>query len=723
MNAVLIPFLPAGVWLLAMTLMLLLIFVLFGYHIYQRSRMKAMQVDAADVATLASRKQTLQADTDALRQWMVDQKVELERIEIERKEQEHLRADLNNLEQKCAAKEQENQSLRNEVGKLENQRYLLGLSMEKLEKEIGNLEGKREEAHQLNQQLKNIQQKAEEARKTAQKIGELEAKLTGLNIEKTSLDDKLNELKILVAKWHQEATEVEKEKKSLESMRKERAELEVIINTLRYEQDVLEKVVQRSEKKAEQLKDLVIKSEDAKNLLETVERDLKMACQEQAKLDINLNEKNAQKNSLEIEIKRLEGRLGGTSIEQEGDLSAYDDLLKVEPACLDKKSFDAKRPEEQEAMALQKLKNELTTEGLVFSPRVVDAFHTSLKCHDINPLTVLAGVSGTGKTLLPMRYATCMGMHRLVIAVQPRWDSPQDMFGFYNYLEKKYKATELSRSLIRMDPYNYNENKQLNSEWARDRLLLVLLDEMNLARTEYYFSEFLSKLELRREVKNPANAENRSQAEIELDSGPSAQQFRIWVGENVFFVGTMNEDETTQTLSDKVLDRANVLRFGKPDEKVDVNENKVVQLPQQSFLSFNQWKKWKRAYSHETHWHEEVQEWIKRLNTALNKVGRPFGFRVRQAIQMYTANYPLVETENRYKWAFADQIEQKIIPKLRGLDMNNKNTKSTLAEIARIINQLEDPPLKKAFESANEESGYLGMFQWRGAVRSANVER
>ncbi len=721
MNGVLIPFLPAGVWLLAMALMLLLIFVLFGYHIYQRSRMKAMQVDAADVATLASRKQTLQADVDALRQWMVDQKVELERIKIEREEQEHLRADLNNLEQKCAAKEQENQSLRNEVGELENRRHLLGLSMEKLKKEIGDLEGKREEAQQLNKQLNVIQQQVEEAQKTAQKIGELEAKLTGLNIEKTSLDDKLNKLKILVAKWHQEAAEMEQEKASLESMRKDRAELEVINNTLRYEQDVLEKAVQRSEKKADQLKDLVEKSEHAKNLLETREQDLKRVCQKHAELDINLNEKMAQKSSLEIEVKRLEKQLGGTSIEKEGNLSAYDDLLKIEPACLNKKAFNRKRPEEQESMALQKLKNDLQTEGLIFSPRVVDAFHTSLKCHDINPLTVLAGVSGTGKTLLPMRYATCMGMHRLVIAVQPRWDSPQDMFGFYNYLEKKYKATELSRSLIRMDPYNYNENKQLNSEWARDQLLLVLLDEMNLARTEYYFSEFLSKLELRREVKDPANAENRSQAEIELDSGPGAHKFRIWVGQNVFFVGTMNEDETTQTLSDKVLDRANILRFGKPDEKVIINENNVVQLPQQSFLSFDQWKLWKKPYASEAPWYEDVQEWIKRLNTALDKVGRPFGFRVQQAIQTYTSNYPMVDQGHRYKLAFADQIEQKIIPKLRGIDVNDNITNATLNEVATIISQLEDPSLEEAFRLAREESKRIGMFQWRGITRSIEV--
>jgi hypothetical protein len=63
---------------------------------------------------------------------------------------------------------------------------------------------------------------------------------------------------------------------------------------------------------------------------------------------------------------------------------------------------------------------------------------------------------------------------------------------FYNYLEKEYKATELSRALVRMDPYNYPEAEfpMLGEkyQWAKDRLLLVLIDEMNLARTEYYLA-------------------------------------------------------------------------------------------------------------------------------------------------------------------------------------------------------------------------------------------
>ena len=108
------------------------------------------------------------------------------------------------------------------------------------------------------------------------------------------------------------------------------------------------------------------------------------------------------------------------------------------------------------------------------------------KTNDISPLVVLAGISGTGKSELPRHYADGMGMHFLLTAVQPRWDSPQDLFGFYNYLEKRYKATELARAMVQFERYNQGKWKRPEDckvDNRSDRMLLVLLDEMNLART------------------------------------------------------------------------------------------------------------------------------------------------------------------------------------------------------------------------------------------------
>ncbi|NCC84892.1 MAG: hypothetical protein EOM03_12310, partial [Clostridia bacterium] len=430
-----------------------------------------------------------------------------------------------------------------------------------------------------------------------------------------------------------------------------------------------------------------------------------------------------RKDRLESEVEKLTA--ADTETNREEAHKRYADLLVRDAHSLQKNQFANQELKEDEYGALETFKSELQQRGIHFPGRVVDAFHTSLKCQSINPLTVLAGVSGTGKTLLPMKYAEFMGLHSLVIPVQPRWDSPQDLFGFYNYLEKEYKATELSRALVRLDKYNYPESEYgAKYAWPRKRLLMVLLDEMNLARTEYYFSEFLSKLELRRQVDDPDTPAQRAKAEIELDTGPGSQHsFRIWVPNNVFFVGTMNEDETTQTLSDKVLDRSNVLRFGKPDVRQTIQTNAKKQEQQRPYLTYEKWMSWQRDSLPNDSWWNQADSWIRSINNGLDRVGRPFGFRVEDAIHLYLANYPRVNSDGRYKLAFADQIEQKIIPKLRGLDMNDPNTIACLGEVETVIEVLGDDALSRTFKAANQESRNLGMFTWRGVTRTLEDKR
>ena len=105
------------------------------------------------------------------------------------------------------------------------------------------------------------------------------------------------------------------------------------------------------------------------------------------------------------------------------------------------------------------------------------------------------------------------------------------------------------------------------------------------------------------------------------------------------------------------------------------------------------------------------------MNEALDRVGRPFGFRVQQAIASYVANYPLADENDRYKLAFADQIEQKIIPKLRGVEIGDENANNCLNDLQDIIEKIGDPSLAKAFEQARSESEQIGLFQWRGVTR------
>jgi 5-methylcytosine-specific restriction endonuclease McrBC GTP-binding regulatory subunit McrB len=306
-----------------------------------------------------------------------------------------------------------------------------------------------------------------------------------------------------------------------------------------------------------------------------------------------------------------------------------------------------------------------------------------------------------------------MGLHFVILPVQPRWDSPQDLFGFYNYLEGRYKATELARAMVQFELYN-TSLWPLPEGWDHgrsDRMLLVLLDEMNLARVEYYFSEFLSRLETRRGI-NHADEKERAKAEIALEMGSLSESeiaIRLFPGQNILFTGTMNEDETTQALSDKVLDRACVMRFGRP-KKISRRPTVTKIEPTKNGITFDQWRNWMKEESSLGE-RSQVNDWINILNESMEKLNRPFGHRVAQAIQSYIANYPEWVT-NRVKTAMADQIEQRILPKLRGVEISD--TREALRKIQSVIDQCEDSQLLKAFKKgySNQE-----IFIWRGIDR------
>lgn len=351
-----------------------------------------------------------------------------------------------------------------------------------------------------------------------------------------------------------------------------------------------------------------------------------------------------------------------------------------------------------EEMALAKFETYLLQKGLYYSKRQIYAFHTSLKVQNISPLSVLAGVSGTGKTQLAISYGTFFNFFTQIVSVQPRWDSNDDLLGFYNFLEKLYSPTELVKVLYHFDPENKGTNPTPRG------MLLVVLDEMNLARVEYYFSEFLSKLELRK---------NRKQGEKDILISNSQGKLGFNIGSNVLFVGTMNDDESTFALSDKVLDRSNVLQFTSPSS-FDI-QNKRNQQPQQpiyvSAKQFNSWIDQKNNTSNPDL--EEIKRLVTEINNSLKAVGKGFGHRVEQSILAYVRQYP---GKDNYKIALADQIEMKIIPKLMSLEKSD-NADSCLEKLLAIINNL-DKNLAQAFNSAFDSYNNNNIFIWYGVDHS-----
>lgn len=442
-----------------------------------------------------------------------------------------------------------------------------------------------------------------------------------------------------------------------------------------------------------------------------------------ARLKEEISQKNAQKSVLEKDIANAKAELAGlgVKIKEHGvQIAQFEETAKNKWADLDRPVIDGSRKRTPQRIDenswLAAFKSNLASCGINFHERSINAFHTALKVADESPLTVLAGISGTGKSLLPSLYAQAIGMNFLQIAVQPRWDGPQDMFGFYNYMESRYKATELSRLLWQFDCFN---NKKLQSiEQGQMPMNLILLDEMNLARVEYYFSDMLSKLEVRRGI-DPKDEIKRRNAEVEIecpinkkgDVGQNAR--RLFVGPNNLFVGTMNEDETTQTLSDKVVDRSNVLRFGQP-AKLDAHPDisKFNSCYGAYSLDYETWR---------TKWHTKGRDsdvknaliTMSDINNQMARIGRPFAYRVWLAMEAYIRNYP---ASGQLKWAIADQIEMKILPKLNGLDKSDKEVIAVLNHLQDVISNQNDAELVRAFEVCRN-SGDM-FFQWRGVRRS-----
>jgi hypothetical protein len=360
--------------------------------------------------------------------------------------------------------------------------------------------------------------------------------------------------------------------------------------------------------------------------------------------------------------------------------------------------------------------------GIHFHPRIIKAFHTSLKTSEWSPLTILAGVSGTGKSELPRLYSHFGGLYFEPLSVQPTWDSQESMLGFFNSIDNKFDAQPVLRFLAQSQ-----KERKLGATLEdkpypglSDSLCLVLLDEMNLAHPELYFAEFLSKLELRRGMKGA------EVPKLPVKIGAGMKQYELPLGRNVLWIGTMNQDETTKSLSDKVLDRAVVIYFPRPsDLKRRQRLTPLDDGNRGSRLPLSTWRSWLAQESLFTE--EEVlpyKRFVEEMNQSLSVAGRAIGHRVWQSIEYYMSNYPDVREAGgdmsakklAMHIAFEDQLVQKVMPKLRGIDTRGKSLDECLAPIrAQLIAGVDGHGFELAedFDLATE-LGY-GQFMWQTA--------
>lgn len=172
---------------------------------------------------------------------------------------------------------------------------------------------------------------------------------------------------------------------------------------------------------------------------------------------------------------------------------------------------------------------------LYYTPEIIRRFVAGMAA---SKLLILEGISGTGKTSLPYSFSRFLGNPATMVSVQPSYRDRTELLGYFNEFSKKFNETEYLRALYEA---NYREDPSF-----------IVLDEMNLARIEYYFAEMLSVLEM------------PSKDEWKIDLVPTAWQGdpvkledgKIQVSDTMWYVGTANNDDSTFTITDKVYDRA-----------------------------------------------------------------------------------------------------------------------------------------------------------------------
>ncbi|CAD7695366.1 unnamed protein product [Ostreobium quekettii] len=425
-----------------------------------------------------------------------------------------------------------------------------------------------------------------------------------------------------------------------------------------------------------------------------------------AQLEGDIGEKTGELGEVRGRLEKIEQQLEETQRALVVDRAAREEPLH-RPVIAVEGTMPQKKQIERDW--LKGVKERIRQEGFVFPERLVDSFHTSLKIARWAPLTVMAGVSGTGKSELARLYSRFGGLHYQMVSVQPNWDSPQDLLGFFNYMDNSYQATPFVRALTQ------SQRKREDRDGFERELLLVLLDEMNLARIELYFSEFNSKLEARRGLSD----EEKIAIEVNLGGGYSTE---LTLPDNVLFVGTMNEDETTQTLSDKILDRGNVISFPRPRRLESRDSTRALERYDER-IQKERWSSWIKHPGGESapgfgvEARENLRDALDAINQAMSGVERAIGHRVLQAIEAYVTNHPAVASANAssddaWRRAFEDQLMQKVMPKLRGVATDTRSGRACLGEIEDVLRERAGG-IVEDFNKARESSH--GSFVLRSA--------
>ncbi|MBN3555764.1 DUF3578 domain-containing protein [Fictibacillus nanhaiensis] len=312
----------------------------------------------------------------------------------------------------------------------------------------------------------------------------------------------------------------------------------------------------------------------------------------------------------------------------------------------------------------------IQSKGFYYKKEEVINLYLSLKT---KPFVILSGISGTGKTKMVQWVAESLGATEkngqfTLIPVRPDWSDGSDLLGYLD-IKGDFNQGPLTSVLERaMD----NPSKPF----------FVLLDEMNLARVEYYFSDLLSVMESRR--RENGEMITTPVLPFEVDGRD------IILPSNVYIVGTVNMDETTHPFSKKVLDRSNTIEFNRVQLDhfaflEDLEEQEPLSIENQSLAG--DFLHLKDAYRDNMALIKKVTEVLVDINLQLEGIGAQVGYRVRDEICFYVI-YSEKENLLTFEAAMDQSILQKILPRISGSDERVWDTLKGLYEIC--TNQVYD---------------------------------
>jgi hypothetical protein len=364
-------------------------------------------------------------------------------------------------------------------------------------------------------------------------------------------------------------------------------------------------------------------------------------------LDTARREAEAYRVSRDVLAQRLEALRGEVDSARQANAakSPFEACAQIASDCTMLPKID------DEPVNLTQLANEVrsrlaTEEKLYFAPRVVRTFLAGMAS---SRLILLEGISGTGKSSLPISFAKVMGIGSDKIEVQAGWRDRHDLFGHYNTFERRYQETKFLKALVRAGTPTY-----------RTLPMLILMDEMNLSHPEQYFADILSALE--GGTKDP-------EIELiakELDGSPELLSGgKVRIQDNTWFIGTANQDETTKDFADKTYDRAHLMWLPRHHDQVDVVGERP--KPRSGALSFEalQFAFDQAPKAHSGHAEKLIQELDKHLSKLLERtfeVG--WGNRLEKQIRNFVPAY--VAAGGQVGEAADHIIASKLVRKVRG---------------------------------------------------------